>query len=294
MIELRDLKILSALARHRHFARAAQECNMSQPAFSMRIRNLEERLGLSLVRRGNRFQGLTAEGEMIVRRARRMLDEARALEQDISSARGEVTGILKLGVVPTATAFAAKVVNSLYLSHPRLLTQLEVTNSHTIQQQLYDGSLDAGITYADSIGRDMVELLPLYDESYMLLAPLHMVNDFDDTIAWAEIEHLPLSLLSPKMQNRRIVDHILEEQGLRPRVITEASGFMAALIMARGGTLATIVPRALIESLGVPEGTRALSLVDPETVKPICLATLQRNPELTSVRVLRATIDTLA
>lgn len=293
MIELRDLNILSALARHRHFARAAQECHMSQPAFSMRIRNLEERLGLSLVRRGNRFQGLTAEGEMIVRRARRLLDEARALEQEISSARGEVTGILKLGVVPTATAFAAKVVNSLHQSHPRLLTQLEVTNSHAIQQQLYDGSMDAGITYTDSIGRDMVELRRLYDEGYQLLAPAHMVEGYDETIAWAEIEHLPLSLLTPKMQNRRILDNIFEEQGLRPNVMSESTGFMSSLIMARAGTLATIVPGALIDSLGVPEGARALTLVDPETGKEICLATLQRNPELSTVRVLRSVIDAL-
>lgn len=69
MFEIRDLQLLSALARHRHFAKAAEECGISQPAFSMRIRNLEDRLGVSIVRRANRFQGLTEEGEMIVRRA---------------------------------------------------------------------------------------------------------------------------------------------------------------------------------------------------------------------------------
>ena len=55
MISLRDLEFLSALARHRHFARAAEECGVSQPAFSMRIRKMEERLGTSVVTRGNRF-----------------------------------------------------------------------------------------------------------------------------------------------------------------------------------------------------------------------------------------------
>ena len=92
MIEIRDLQLLSALARHRHFAKAAEECGISQPAFSMRIRNLEDRLGLSIVRRANRFQGLTEEGEMIVRRARRMLDDAKALEQEVEAARGEISG----------------------------------------------------------------------------------------------------------------------------------------------------------------------------------------------------------
>ncbi len=293
MIELRDLSILSALARHRHFARAAQECNMSQPAFSMRIRNLEERLGLSLVRRGNRFQGLTEEGDMIVRRARRLLDEARALEQEISSCRGEVTGVLTIGVVPTATAFAAKVVNQLHQAHPRLLTRLEVTNSLAIQQQLYDGSLDAGITYADSIGGDIVSVHPLYDESYVLLAPTGMVKDFTDSISWTEIEPLPLSLLEPQMQNRRIIDRLFEEQEIRPRILSEATGFMSAMIMAREGTVATILPQTLCEALGPIEGTRALRLVDPEPVRPICLATLLRSPELTTVRVLREAVEML-
>lgn len=293
MIELRDLSILSSLARHRHFARAAQDCNMSQPAFSMRIRNLEERLGLSLVRRGNRFQGLTEEGEMIVRRARRLLDESRALEQEISAFKGQVTGILQIGVVPTATAFAAKVVNALHQAHPRLVTRLEVTNAQAIQQQLYDGSLDAGITYADSIGREMVDVVPLYDESYVLMAPLAMVRDFEDTISWAELEPLPLSLLEPQMQNRRILDRLLDEQGVRPNVMSESSGFMSAMIMAREGSVATILPKALVDALGPIEGTRVLRLVEPEPARPICLATLHRTPELSTVKVLRAAIDTL-
>ena len=88
MIELKDLQLLTALARHRHFAKAAEACHMSQPAFSMRIRSLEDKLGLSIVRRGNRFQGLTGEGQMIVDRARGILDDAKALDQEIAAARG--------------------------------------------------------------------------------------------------------------------------------------------------------------------------------------------------------------
>lgn len=81
---------------------------MSQPAFSMRIRNLEDRLGLSIVRRANRFQGLTEEGQMIVRRGRAILDDAKALEQEIAASRGEITGKLVLGVIPTATAWGGR------------------------------------------------------------------------------------------------------------------------------------------------------------------------------------------
>ena len=108
MLDLRDLQCLVALSRHKHFARAAEECGMSQPAFSMRIRNLEDRLQTSIVKRGNRYLGLTGDGEMILARARRVIGEARALEDEVRAAKGEVMGVLSLGVVPTVTAFAAR------------------------------------------------------------------------------------------------------------------------------------------------------------------------------------------
>lgn len=294
MIELKDLKLLSALARHRHFAKAAQESGMSQPAFSMRIRNLEDRLGVSIVRRGNRFQGLTEEGLMIVRRARGILDDAKALEQEVAAARGEVTGTLVLGVVPTATAYAAQMVDRLHLTHKRVLARIEVLSSLMIQQRLFDGTIDAGVTYHDSMGADQVIIQPLYEESYVLVAPDAMLaerlGEGSESITWAEAAELPLSLLEPQMQNRRILDRIFEEQGLRPVVRSDSGGFMAAMVMARAGSVATILPQALVDALGPLEGTTVLPLVEPAPSKPISMVTLDRQPALTTVQALREVV----
>ncbi len=294
MIELKDLTLLTALARHKHFAKAAADCGMSQPAFSMRIRNLEERLGLSIVRRANRFQGLTEEGMMIVRRARSILDDAKALEQEIAATRGEVSGTLVLGVVPTATAWAAQLVDQVHQAYPRILAQVEVTTSLAIQQRLYDGTIDAGITYTDSMGRELVTVQPLYEESYVLLAPEGMVEGRGDTISWAEAAELPLSLLDQQMQNRRILDRIFADLGLKPEIVSESNGFMASMVLAREGSAATILPRALMQALGNLGGTRVLALVEPEQARPICIATLDRTPELTTVRALKEVVATFA
>ena len=295
MIELRDLQLLTALARQQHFAKAAKDCGMSQPAFSMRIRNLEEKLGLSIVRRGNRYQGLTGEGEMIVRRARSILDDAKALDQEIAASRGEVTGTLVLGVVPTATAFAAQVVNRLHEVHPRVLVQIDVTTSMAIQQRLLDGTIDAGVTYADSVPPGLITLMDLYEESYVLLAPEAMVAGQGESISWQDAAKLPLSLLEPGMQNRRILDRIFAELDLRPDVMSESNGFMSAMIMAREGAVSTILPRALADALGEISGTRALALPSDQgeavsQARPICLASLQRTPELTTVASLRRVV----
>lgn len=293
MIELRDLQLLSALARHRHFAKAAEECGISQPAFSMRIRNLEERLGLSIVRRANRFQGLTDEGDMIVRRARRILDDTKALEQEVAAIKGEISGTLIFGVIPTALAFTGKLVKRLHEAHPKIVARIDSLSASAIQQRLDDGQIDAGITYGDSIGTDLRTVQALYQETYVLLVPAHMTEE-TGPIPWARVAEFPLSLLEPQMQNRRILDRIFAEQGLHPQIVAETSGFTAAMVMAKEGLAATVLPRVLIRALGGDlDGVRVLPLTEPDVSKPICLATLTRDPELPTVSALRRVVASL-
>lgn len=86
---LRELEYLAALARERHFARAAAACHVSQPSLSAAIRRLEHDLGVPIVQRGRRFAGLTPEGERVLRWAHRILADAEALRQDLSAMRDE-------------------------------------------------------------------------------------------------------------------------------------------------------------------------------------------------------------
>lgn len=290
MIDLRDLELLTALARHRHFAKAARDCGISQPAFSMRIRNLEDRMGVAIVRRANRFQGLTEEGEMIVRRARRILDDAEALEQEVLASRGEIGGTLILGVIPTAAAYSGQLVEWLHASCPRIVTRIETLSATVIQQRLVDGSIDAGVTYGDSIVQDLCNIRTLYEETYVFLAPEQMIRD-RGAVAWARLADFPLSLLEPQMQNRRILDRIFAELGLHPRVVAETTGFTASLAMARAGLAATVVPAVLVDALGDLPGTVVLPLIDPVVSRPICLATLDRRSERPTIGALRQVVE---
>lgn len=293
VIEMRDLQLLSALARHRHFAKAAQDCGISQPAFSMRIRNLEDRLGVSIVRRANRFQGLTEEGEMILRRGRRILDEARTLEQEVRARTGEVRGTLVIGAVPTAAAFAAQLTGRLQTSHPGVLCRIETATSIAVRDRLEDGTIDAGLTYLDAIGGDLTDTTVLYEENYVVLAPDDMVARDAPGLTWAQAAGLPLSLLEPGMQNRRILDRMFADLDLVPRVVAETSGFTASIVMARQGLAATVVPQVLADALGPLGGTQVLPLTDPHLSKTMCLATPRRQPELPTVRALKQVLAAL-
>lgn len=287
MIDLRDMELLVALSRHRHFAKAASACGISQPAFSMRIRNLEDRYDISIVKRGNRFQGFTEEGDMLLEHARRFLADAEALEQELKSARGEVTGRLTLGVIPTALAFATRLTIRLGEVHPGVQTRVMSTSSLAILQGIEDGTLDAGVTYDDGVSPDLLFKLPLYTERYVLLCPTAMAQKGATEISWAEAAEVPLTLLEPQMQNRRIVDRMFREIGAEPRILAETNAITASVILAEKGYSATIAPEVLVETMGEFPGTVVLRLTKPPLEKAICLVTAPRNPARPTVEALK-------
>jgi DNA-binding transcriptional LysR family regulator len=152
---------------------------------------------------------------------------------------------------------------------------------------MIDGTLDAGITYTEGVSGDMFRIDPLYGESYVLLAPASLVAPGATQISWKDAAALPLTLLEPGMQNRRILSRIFEDVGAQPLVVAETNGLIAALVMAVEGAAATVVPKALVDSLGPIRGTVALPLVDPQVEKAISFVTSLRPRRLPTVEAMR-------
>jgi DNA-binding transcriptional LysR family regulator len=286
MTDIRNMELLAALARHGHFARAADECGISQPAFSARIRNLELELGAPIVKRGNRFLGFTREGEIALKWAHRMLADADGLIQEIEEAKGALSGRLVIGAVPTTLTFVAKVPATLRAAHPGLTIQIFSQTSSEIRQGLEDFSLDAGVTYLDGALPASSRSEPLYDERYILLAPPALAPRREGHATWREAANLPLCLLTRNMRNRRIIDDAFDAVGTAPQPVMETNAFTAALVQVTSGAAATIVPELLADSLPVAAGAIRLSLIEPVVEKPIGLVTSDREPELPAVRAL--------
>ncbi len=287
VLSLKDLHFLTALARQKHFARAAEECGVSQPAFSMRISKLEEHLQTKIVRRGNRFEGLTADGESIVRHALQILEDVKLLEREFSTEPGDVTGVLSLGVVPTATAFGARLIKRLRETNPGITVKMKSTSSLSILHGIEEGTFDAGITYTEAVDEQSLDVAHVHEEEYVLLAPSEMVAPDLTEITWKEASSLPMCLLEPGMQNRRILDSVFHEVGVRPQVVAELSGLTAGVVMAIQGAAATIVPRGVVEAIGALEAVRVVSLVDPVVRKSLSLVTPNRGPGLRTIKALK-------
>ena len=285
------MELLAALGRNMHFARAAAECGISQPAFSARIRNMELDLGAPIVKRGNRFMGFTEEGEIALRWAHRMLNDAQRLRQEIQQSRGELAGKLVIGAVPTALSFTARIGADLHKEHPKLTLQICSRAASEIAQGLEGGSLDAGVTYLESARPAGTVTRPLFDEHYELLLPGEMAGDRRGEISWKDASIFPLCLLTRNMQNRRIIDEAFRAAEAEPTIVMETDALTVSLVQVRNGVAGTIAPEMLVDSVGMGMDVVRLKLVDPLVTKPMGLVTMDQDPVLPAVDALLSALD---
>ena len=289
MPELRDLELLVSLSRHKNFSHAAADCNISQPAFSTRIRKLEEEFKLPLVRRGNSFLGFTREGEVALKWARKLLADAEGMRQEINALRNNLDGKLTLGVIPTAMPFAARVSSQLRRKHPNLSIEIHSQSTRQITRRLNDFSLDAGIMYFDDADPDIT--VKLYEERYVLIAPQTLASGYKTQVTWAEAAQFPLCLLTPDMRNRQLIDAVFEQVSAVPTVVMEASGFSAVLAQVVSGNAATIAPVSVAETFLALSSTVQFDLVNPVMTHTIGLSIKDQSPVLPMVQALRQAID---
>lgn len=294
MPDLRDMEILAALGRNLHFARAAAECGISQPAFSARIRNLEMDLGAAIVKRGNRFMGFTHEGEIALRWAHRMIADAQGLRQEIQKSLGVLSGKLVIGAVPTALPYVANVSADLRKIHPALTIQVFSRSADEISQGLEDLSLDAGVTYLENSRPAGSVARHLFDEFYELLLPHELAPELSGEISWHDAAAFPLCLLTRNMLNRRIIDDAFAAADASPNVVMETNAFTAALVQVGNGTAATIAPDLLAENLSFKAEIVRLKLKDPAISKPIGIVISDREPTLPAVDALMSVLGDAA
>lgn len=289
----RQLEYFVALARERHFARAAQACYVSQPALSEAIRKLEHELGVPLVRRGRAFEGLTPEGERLVRWARRILADRDALEQEVTALQTGLSGVVRLGVIPAASGTVALLTDPFCTAHPLVRVQLETSlRSQQIVDRLHRFELDAGIVYAQGIDVEGLDVAPLYDERHVLVAGADLLAGRSDGIGWAEALEMPLCLLHKGMRGRTLIDDALATRGLVANPRLETDSVVALLAHARTGRWACVVPEPWLRTLGTPAGVRVLPLTDPPVTARIALVTAAGEPGSVLARALVRTVAT--
>lgn len=285
------LELLLALAREKHFGRAAEACGITQPTLSSALKSIEEQLGVRIVERGSRFIGFTPEGERVLDWARRIVGDARTMREEINALKRGLKGHLHLGVIPTALPF----VPDLSLSFLQRNAGVSLTVSSMTSDQILSGlenlELDVGISYIDTEPLQRFQAVALYEEHYALLVGPSSPAAHLDSISWAEAGRLPLCLLTPDMQNRRIIDRQLAETGSGHGVRFESNSMTMLHVHVRSGEWATIAALGAGTRFDPPWGLKAIPIMEPRVFHAIGVITKSREPQpplvsafLTSVR----------
>ncbi|HBF31439.1 MAG TPA: LysR family transcriptional regulator [Rhizobium sp.] len=272
------LEFFIALARAQHFGRAAEDCGISQPTLSAAIRQLEDQLGVALVQRASRFQGLTPEGQRVLEWARRIVGDARTMREEMRATRNGLVGHIRIAVIPTALAMVQKLTEPFQLRHPDVTFQILSRNSLQVLSLLENLEIDAGITYLDNEPLGRVTSVPLYEEQYHLIAAAGTPLADRDSITWQEVAGLRLCLLTPDMQNRRIINQHLLAAGVEPKPTLESNSMIVLFSHIRTGKWASIMPRNVAESFGFPAEIRMVPISDPHSRHLVGLVATHREP----------------
>lgn len=293
------LEFLIALAREKHFGRAAEACGVSQPTLSSAIRSLEDVLGAPLVERGSRFIGFTVEGERALDWARRIVGDARAMREDLASMKKGLSGHLRLAVIPTALPMVSRLTTAFTERWPDVKMSVFSRNSTEALRLLENLEIDACLTYLDNEPLGKVAATPLYRERYHLVTgtegPLRAALAGRASITWREVGKIPLCLLTPDMQNRRIIDHLLAEVGMTAEAKLESNSIMVLAAHVRTGRWSSVMPRILAEALGLTGASIAVvPIVEPEVAHTIGLVTTARDLRPPLVEALAAEARRLA
>ncbi len=272
------LELFIALSKERHFGRAAEACGVTQPTMSTSLKQLEEYLGVMLVQRGSRFVDFTPEGERALEWARRIVGDVRGMRSEINTLKEGLSGELRIAAIPTVLGMVASLTTPFRERHPNVRFQIVSCTSSAVLGLMENLEVDAGLTYVDNEPVGKVRAIPLYNESYRLLtSPTGLLGDRKQ-VTWKDVGQIPLCLLTPDMQNRRIIDRALLAAGTVAQPTLTSNSIVVLYTHVKTGRWSTVMPARLAETLGFSEAVRSIPIIEPSITYGVGLVVPPRDP----------------
>jgi DNA-binding transcriptional LysR family regulator len=275
---LDKLEFMIALARERHFGRAAESCGVAQPTFSQGIQQLEEMLNVPLVKRSSRFLGFTPEGERVLVWARRLVGDVQAMRLEIQQMRQGLGPNLRIAAMPSAMPIIASLTAPFQVRHPAVRFTLLTRTADEISKLLHEREIDAGVRYVDGESMSDVDAIPLYREEYLLLTTLDGPFGRCDRVGWAQLAGLPLCLFTPNLQHRRIVDGALRHAGVQASPTIETDSILALTTHVLTGNWVSVVSSLIVNAIDLSGPLRVVPISEPTVTNMIGLVVSRRFP----------------
>lgn len=246
-VTLRQLQYVLAIAETGSFHGAAARCHVSQPGLSAQVKALEEALGVTVFERATRAVRVTAEGERVLERARRLLREAVALAEDARQCRDPFARSLSVGVIPTVAPYVlTRVTPAVLAAHPALRVRWVEDKTAALVRDIAAGALDGALLALEAELPGMATAEVTRDPFVLACAPTHPLARRRAKVTLDDVRALDLLLLDE--------GHCLREQVLslcharRAEELPFRATSLATLVqMVAAGAAATLLPRVAVE-----------------------------------------------
>jgi len=269
---LTELRYVVAVAEARHFGQAAERCFVSQPSLSASVKNLEEELGVKLFERGKRGVFLTEPGEQIVAQARRALEEAELVKTVASQGRDPLKGALRLGIIHTIAPYLLPdLVVALRRAAPDMPLDVEENTTANLDRMLKAGELDAVILALPYAG-PAIETVPLYEESFQVIAPARHALARKKTVAVEELDAGELLLLPVGHCFRDQILDACREFSRPPEAGRQGNSLETLRSMVASGLGVTVLPATALTSRHANALVKTVEFSAPRPVRRVALA----------------------
>jgi LysR family transcriptional regulator, hydrogen peroxide-inducible genes activator len=274
---LTELRYIVAVARERHFGRAAEACFVSQPTLSVAIKKLEEELEVKLFERGGNEVTVTPLGEQIVRQAQTVLEQAAAIKEIAKTGKDPLAGPLRLGIIYTIGPYLLpELVRHVIAQSPQMPLMLQENFTVKLLEMLRTGELDCAIL-AEPFPDTGLATAPLYDEPFMAAVPANHPLAQRPSISAEELKRQTMLLLGTGHCFR---DHVLEVCPEFARFSSDAEGIRKSFEgssletikhMVASGMGVTVVPRLSVDAQAQPH-VRYIPFTPPAPTRRVVLA----------------------
>jgi len=275
-MNLRDLKYIITVAETRHFGRAAERCFVSQPTLSGQIKKLEDDLGVTIFERTNRSVEITPVGEAILAHARKLMEQADAIEQIARAHQDPLAGPLRVGAIPTLSPYLIPLIlTPLKQQFPQIRLVLSEEITDTLLERLRNHEIDAALL-ATPVEEHDLKVMPLFDEPFWLSLPRQHPLYNKEPITRKDLDKLNLLLLAEGhclAKQAMEVCHLKERKDQGEMADMRAASLETLLQLVGAGFGSTLVPALalrgswttgsgiIVRQLNLADASRRVSLV---------------------------------
>jgi len=294
-VTLTELRYIVAVARERHFGRAAETCFVSQPTLSVAVKKLEEELGVALFERGPGEVTVTPPGQKIVEQAQRVLEEAARVREIAAAGRDPLVGPLRLGAIYTIGPYLLpKLVPIMRRNAPQMPLLIQENFTHNLSESLKSGEADA-ILIALPFDEPGIATRAVYDEPFLVAVPKGHDWEGRKRISSDELARESLLLLGEGHCFRdQVLDicHVVRSRDRSSLAKTVEGGSLETIrqMVASGVGVSVLPATATATQSGAGDLIRLLPFTQPTPTRRVGLAWRRSFPRPEAIEALRKSI----